>query len=191
MTDDYLKECLSDTGNIPLNDFNMLYCRVCARRTCTRSGLNNSTFDTRARDWKKNLFEEPQIAEVGDPRFSNIQSKVFAPGGSAYEIRSNNEIPNLDAEALAQHEAPKNFISLPVQNQSAPSIQYKDEPPPEIIETPAPIQEVPAIQTKPSLPQQLMNTDFQQGTILPGGPVPQQATQGNVYVFGEDDEDDK
>ncbi|MFA5203061.1 MAG: hypothetical protein WC708_01535 [Lentisphaeria bacterium] len=189
--DDYLKECLSDIGNIPLNDFNTLYCRVCARRTCARSGLNNSTFDIRARDWKKNLFEEPQIAEVGDPRFSNIQSKIFAPGGSAYEIRSNAEMPNLDANALAQREAPKNFISLPIQNQPAPSIQYKEETPPEITETPEPIQEVPAIQTKPSLPQQLTNTDFQQGTVLPGGPAPQQATQGNIYVFGEDDEDDK
>jgi hypothetical protein len=185
--DDYLKECLSDTGNIPLNDFNMLYCRVCARRTCSRSGLNNSTFDTRAKDWKKNLFETPQMAEDGDPRFSNIQSKIFAPGGSAHEVRSDGGVANLDIGVLSQREAPKNFISLPVNGQTTPSIKYEEKP---VIEA-APVQEVVPTPTKPLLVQQPMNTDFQQGMILPGGPIPEQATQGNTYVFGEDDEDDK
>jgi hypothetical protein len=185
--DDYLKECLSDTGNIPLNDFNMLYCRVCARRTCSRSQLNNSAFDTRARDWKKNLFETPQIIEAEDPRFSNIQSKIFAPGGSAYEIRSNEGVVNLNVDALAQREAPKNFISLPVNGQTTPSIRYEEKP---VIEA-APVQETIPTQVKTQILQQPMNTDFQQGMILPGGPIPEQATQGNTYVFGEDDEDDK
>lgn len=163
-----------------MDAFNMAWCRVCARRECTRAGLNNSVFDQRARNWKDTLFRKVPRAEDGDPRYANIRAKKFLPLVSAAEIRT-----------------PPNPISEPVP-QADPDEEAPDtDPNPEAPVEPAPV-EPPPEPTGP-LPETSVfpvNTPFQQGSMIggrePPPPVPPPAAPDGVlgedstYTFDDD-----
>lgn len=182
---DFLRECLSDVGQMPLDVFSKRFCLVCSNSECIRSRAHQSPFTYRAENWKKDLFDSVPRAQEDDPNYSNIRSKKFLP---LYD-------PN-----------PPSIILNPVQDpQSNPAgLQWQEEQ----SETDSDIQASSIIQnvleTQPE-PQKILvntprvvlpvqNTPFTQGLIIPGGPSKSAKQNDNVtepgqsYSFGGDDE---
>lgn len=182
--DDYLKECLSDVGPVPLDAFNMAWCRVCARRECVRAGLNNSVFDQRARNWKDTLFLKVPRAEDGDPRYANIRAKKFLPLASAAEVWTPTDLPPGPSPEPPSRTDPDEEVPDTDPNPVSPAEPAPFEPAPE-----------PAGPT-PEAPVFPVNTPFQQGSMIggrePPPPVPPPAAPDGVlgedstYTFDDD-----
>lgn len=180
---------MSDVGNVPLDVFQRQFCLVCAQRQCTRSGLNNSAFDQRARNWQEMLFTKVPRADDADPRYSNIRAKLFLPvagHSSPYEVQGPPPAPPpppepvpepgrppvLDGEGGAEAEEAPDTDREPILAEDAPTTAV-------------------AVATAV---QALVNTPFEQGTVLPGAPEPAApAPTGEVrlgdsgeYVFDDE-----
>jgi hypothetical protein len=182
MKSDYLKDCMSEVGNIPLDQFNLIFCRRCGNQECTRSRLNNS-FQTRVQTWEDRLFKSPPRADDDDPRFSNIRAKKFLPvGRQSYEIHTTQNIPIIPLKeetskppAPIQPPAPTPVQPPPVQpppTQSQPKPQPK--PPPTPVAPP------------PVSPPNIGNTEFNQGTMI-GGQTEKILEPGGTFTFGDDE----
>lgn len=171
--DDYLKECMSDVGNVPLDVFNQMFCRVCANRGCARSGLNNSAFDIRVKNWEKTLFIDVPRASESDTRYDPIRAKKFIPLQSrAYEIRSVEEVPS---------------VSMSTSNPNIPEPPIKSPDTIVSSENPAVPKIIPGVPSPPRI-QEMENTPFNQGIVLPGGSDPIQAP-GSTFTFGDGGDD--
>jgi len=172
---DFLKECMDSVQNPPLDEMQRNFCVVCANRECGRSGLNQSAFDNRVRNWKSLLFDNVPRAAPDDPRYDNIRAKQFAPaGGRVPDVR----IFSPSAPVIAEPAAPEVFVPRPaafVRAESPPA------PAPEAPQEPAPVP--PPEKEEPEAPRPAAvvpvapvaspgNTSFQQGTMLEGGPPP-------------------
>lgn len=187
--DDYLKECMSEVPQAPLDEFQKAYCLVCANRECSRSRMNNSVFDKRVANWKENLFIHPPQAAADDPRFDNFRSKQFLPlvKDGSREVRSV-DVPVIQPPKFmpGAAEAPP-----PEPKETAPT--PPDSPPPDLVPQPQPPPDLPAAEQEPTPEAQpaqqgpaFGNTSFQQGTVLPGGPGGQEMPADKTFVLGDD-----
>lgn len=167
MKRDYLKECMSDAGNPPLDKFQIAWCVHCQNAECVRNGGKNFKFNKRVDSWKEDLFESPPRATEEDPRFNDIRLKRFVPvsGGKTYELRSSREVPFISTPAVKE---PEKVVTNPP---SMPSRFQIDEGNPTtedlVIQEPAlvaPVQSAPIN----SHVADLVNTKFTQGAVLPG-----------------------
>lgn len=159
---DYLKECMNDVGNPPLDAMHRNFCLVCANRGCERAGLNQSEFDKRVKNWKSLLFDNVPRADEADDRYSNLRSRNFAPGGPPKPPPTTVFVPNVPAiirpEEPRIHEPPR-----PAAFVRAPEAPAAVAPPP----TPEPEDTGP-----PPPPAGAGNTPFEQGMVLDGAPPP-------------------
>src|SRR5688572_27792432 len=76
---DFLKECMSDVGPMPLDQFNRTFCAQCANRDCSRNGAQNLAFDHRVNNWKTILFDAVPRAQDTDVQYDPIRLKRFLP----------------------------------------------------------------------------------------------------------------
>lgn len=166
---DFLRECMNDAQNPPLDQFQRNWCTVCANRECERAGMNNSAFDRRAKNWKSLLFDNVPRADPDDPSYDNIRSRVFLPSGQkAAEVKVF--IPG--TPVAEPPEAPMPRPAAFVSRQPAPA------PPPAAPQGQA-VDLSPAA-SAPESPEQTSappvaspgNTVFQQGAMLDGAPPP-------------------
>ncbi len=69
---DYLKDCMNDVGNPPIDAMHRNFCLVCANRGCERSGMSQSAFDSRVKNWR--YLEQRQMTQptrTSGPRLSS------------------------------------------------------------------------------------------------------------------------
>lgn len=174
---------MSDVGNVPLDQFQTAFCRVCGNRACSRSSLNNSIFDRRVRNWEKILFTEVPRASDDDPRYSNIRAKLFSPvGGHPYEVREAREpayvappagnVPNVQPVPASRPVPPQAPRPAPV---AVPEPEGKaargaEEPP------------RPAAKPVPDV----ANTPFTQGSMVSGKDKDVVLEPGGTYVLEDE-----
>jgi hypothetical protein len=186
--DDYLKECMSEIGTVPIDKFNWAYCRICANRNCARSGLNNSHFDIRVKNWEEILFNNVPRAGENDPNYNTIRLKNFSPvkpGNKTYEINSGQMIEeSISAKTPEPEPEPEpEFKSEPELGNPIPIIE------PKIVENPeTPSPETSVIPSQ-SVPQPIMvNTPFVQGTVLENPDKKEEINQpGSTFTFNDDE----
>lgn len=151
MKADFLKECMSEMGMIPINDFNKSYCARCINQSCARSSSNNHLFVQRASNWENKLFLNVARADEHDNKYDGIRSKLFIPSNQGGTV-----VSTLDD---VQDEEPQ------IEPDFTPIVNVVEEP--EIVEVPTP--DVPVLNT-PSIqtPEYagVKNTPFQQGIML-------------------------
>lgn len=190
---DFLKECMSDFPNVPLDAFQKSYCVMCANRECQRSGLNNSMFDTRVRNWREILFTAVPRASEDDPKYDNIRARKFLPltenppievqERPRVELRSRAEIAmGINPDLPRRPTEDDDVISTPTQDPELTEVMEDSEPvpppggglPPRPIAKPVPVE----------------NTPFSQGAMLPGGPPPAGKVEapGSSFVFDDEEE---
>jgi len=160
---DFLNECMSEFRNAPIDAFNRQFCVVCSNRECSRSWGNNSTFDTRVKNWRSVLFENVQRKD--DPNISNPKFELVEPG-RVPEIR------------------PSVFETIP----AAPPLSYEDvpdtDPDSPILVSPANVVVTPP-QTEP-VP--IMNTPFDKPVMLGGAEekTEEKMEPGSVFIFEDE-----
>lgn len=190
---DFLKECMSDVGQMPLDEFNVTYCVRCANRECARSGAGQLSFDRRVQNWQKDMFTSVPRAQDNDPRYSSIRSKHFRSANSSTIATVNLQgrdpvVTTVESPAppspVAERDPNTNpTATTPVNESLVPSESPAQEAPPAPPPTPRP---------RP----QMHNTPFVQGTVSPGH---QQAASvneekavemdaGGTFTFGGGDE---
>ena len=167
---DYLKECMNDVGNPPLDTMHRNFCLVCANRQCDRSGMNQSAFDNRVKNWKSILFDNVPRAAPDDERYSNIRSKGFTPLGTPAPPRTSVFVPGVPV-ARPPSEPPRGtpaaFIAPEQAEQEEKPEPPSPSPPPDLEATATPA----TVVTKPAAPASAVgNTPFEQGMVLEGGP---------------------
>ena len=177
---DFLKECMSDVGQGPIDLFQKAFCFVCANRECSRSSANNMAFDRRMSSWKKDLFDNVPRADESDPRFASIRSKKFVTINNIEPIVVNSNIIS----------NPETFISMSTDGVSPTDIDIPTEQP--VIQQPV-IQQM----TQPPTPSQPVqnssqaNTPFSHGAVLPGFKIEQADVviePGGNFTFGDGNE---
>ncbi len=161
---DYLRDCMNDVGNPPIDAMNRNFCLVCANRGCERAGMNQSAFDKRVKNWRETLFTNVPRAAPDDPAYDNIRSRAFSPLGPPPAPRTTVFVPG----------AP---VGTPVRVPMAQPAAFtrRDEAPPEMT---APAIDPPALDVDPPQPATTVtprvappgNTPFEQGIMLGGGP---------------------
>lgn len=183
MKQDYLKECMSDVRNPPLDVFQKTWCTYCQSGDCVRSSANNMQFNQRVEGWKESLFESPPRADGDDPKFEKIRLQRFTPvsRGRTYEVRETGEVPIISAPEGAER-VPARFLVSEEPAEPPPP----EPPPPEPVRPPPPLE--PSVRPAESPPEvrDVGNTPFVQGTVLEGGGEKVEKP-GSTYVFGGDD----
>lgn len=154
---DYLKECMNEVGNPPLDAMQRNFCVVCANRDCERAGLNQSAFDHRVKNWRSLLFDNVPRADEADEAYSNIRSKHFMPGGPRKPPTTTVFMPGVPV------------IRPPAAEETAPETPRETEGEQEGLE-------LEPVAAPPPVPQGAAaplpgNTSFEQGMILPGAPA--------------------
>jgi hypothetical protein len=187
MKDDFLRECMSEVnarlrernaGPIPLNEFNLINCRLCARRECARSGLNNSAFDKRVHNWREKLFTNVPRAEEEDSQWDHLRAKKFISGSvPSVEVKSFRSPPVEKPEPT-----PEPVQSEAKEPEPTPEPTPEPEPPPEL-DIPKQQTPPPAVES-PSNP--IENTPFTQGTVLSEEGGDTVLEPGGTYTFGDD-----
>lgn len=79
MENDFLRECMADVKNVPIDEFNKAFCLVCANRECTRARANTSLFNIRTTNWEKDLFLNIPRLEESNPVAKEIIAKWYSP----------------------------------------------------------------------------------------------------------------
>lgn len=178
MKPDYLKECMSEVGNVPLDQFNQIYCLRCGNQECARSKVSNS-FESRVKTWEDRLFRNPPRAADDDPRFDNIRAKNFRPiGQQSLEIHDTQQIPITPLKEENPKPAPEPPPPLPKPEAVAPK--------PAVQPKPAPAPPAPA---SPPTPPNIGNTAFNQGAMIGGSPPTEKVLEpGGTFTFGDDQE---
>jgi hypothetical protein len=182
---DFLKECMSGFGGVPIDQFNQRFCLVCVNSECARSSVG-SNFVKRVTNWEKNLFISPPRASENDPKYDNIRAKNFLSVEPdpitihSVPIASEPEKTASMIEIMEEEPEPAPAVSVPI-----PESKIQE---PVLIPEPK-IQEPPAQQIKQSPPQvQPMNTPFQQGTMVSDKPKEVVMEPGSTFTFGGDDD---
>lgn len=166
--DDFLKECMSDIEKpIPLDTFNVVWCRLCGRRECVRAGLNSSVFDVRTRNWRDNLFLKVPRAEDNDPRYSNIRAKKFLPLAPSSEVWTNAvAVVSPDPDPQPPDPAGPGLPDPP--EEESPDTDPNPEPEPEPNPEPNPADGSGHQAPIPQAMVAAVNTPFQQGSMIGG-----------------------
>jgi hypothetical protein len=175
---DYLKECMSTFGTVPIDAFNQSYCRVCAARDCSRSRANNFLFDNRVANWEDSLFNKVPRASENDPIFKEISSKRFLPTMDTINIRSDQLPPRFMGVAPTAETVPGQAPASVQVQAPAPAQAQSLAPVPVPSLNPAPIQ-APGISSE--------NTPFIQGTLLKRPESEVIMVPGQSYTFGSNE----
>ena len=191
---DFLKECMSDVGQGPIDIFQKAFCSVCANRDCSRSTSSSLSFDKRVSNWKDDLFDNVPRADESDPNFARIRAKRF--------ISINNDPPGISNVVPVIIETQKNNISTQMEanmvndrlvvqmdtTQVEPDPVVQSVPVQPVPVQPVPVQPVPV----PVQPQNQSNTTFVQGTTIPGFKKEEKIDvviePGASFTFGGSDE---
>ncbi len=169
---DFLKDCMNDVGNPPIDVMHKNWCLGCGNRGCERAGMNNSAFDKRVKNWRETLFLNVPRAAPDDPAYDNIRSKSFTPVGQPKAPRSVLFTPGVSTVSVP---VPMAKPAAFVRQEPESSGQGTAEPVPT---EPVPTEPVP---TEPEKAEKAEpegrapppgNTSFEQGTVLGGGPAP-------------------
>lgn len=186
---DYLKECMNDVGNPPLDAMHRNFCIGCANRQCDRAGLNQSSFDNRVKNWRSLLFDDVPRAEPGDERYSNIESKRFSPAGPSRPPATAIFMPGVPTITRPSTlVVPSAFVKAEEarEDESPVAPPELELPPPFAAHAPA----APAIpEPRPSATPG--NTPFEQGMVLDGAPAPKpdpagSQAQGKTFILDDD-----
>lgn len=171
MKNDFLKECMSDVGVGPIDEFNRAYCVRCVNQQCARSASNNHAFVKRTNSWKERLFTEVARASDDDPQYAQIRANSFI---SRFQ---NGGSVNTPVEAEAPQEiAVVAFDEVP---------QAIEKPISEAAPKPLPKPPVPVAAPVNLPPTVVRNTPFEQGVMLPGAGQP--VIQPGDTVFFDDE----
>lgn len=123
MRKDYLSECMSEVGVVPLDVFNKEFCLVCANAECSRSRANNSLFQLRATNWEKDLFLNVPRLKDSDPLAVEIRSKWYTPPAITVA-------PAVKQKPLEEpKEDTENTKEKPLANQTGQSLVKSKKPP--------------------------------------------------------------
>lgn len=189
---DFLKECMSDAGQMPLDEFNVTYCVRCANRECARSGSGQMSFDRRVQNWQKDMFINVPRAQENDPRYTMIRSKHFRSANS-----STNAIVSLQGRNDAVTKVEEQVNPAPAVS-AAPNTNPTATTPMNgpLVPQESPIQVNPTpSQASPSPKPQTYNTPFVQGVMLPGHEQKSEEKDetvemdaGGTFTFGGGDE---
>lgn len=76
---DLFEECYSGEHKELLSpkQFREQFCRVCANTSCMNSGVGRSRWQHRIDHQVESLLENPQFADVGDPRYKDLAAMPF------------------------------------------------------------------------------------------------------------------
>lgn len=204
---DFLQECMSSFGNVPMDEFNKVWCVNCQNSKCVRNGAQNMLFNKRIENWRDKLFINPNRADERDDRYDNLRNTKFLPTNpqTNYEVKSFglpivNDIGKVEEKPKNKTppNVPQRFMVEEVTEDSRvipePEVVTK---PPIIVNIPPepanePVQEV-SKEAREQAFFDIQNTQFVQGTVLPGGPEEkprktEEATEkpGSTFVFGDD-----
>jgi len=181
---DFLKECMSDVGQAPLDEFNRVFCVRCQNPECVRSGGNHSLFKKRVTGWKEALFDQVPRASEDDPRYAKIRAKRFLPVGQPRPqvVVSTANLPVIEASKMPKPRVP----APPAQEADPPAPHPEPAPAPATAPTTTAERPVPPPVPAPA-PRQvgdMQNTPFVQGTVLKGAdPVEK---PGSTFVFDDE-----
>lgn len=181
---------MSNSVNVPIDQFQLAWCRVCAERGCSRSPMNNAVFDRRVQNWESNLFINVNRASDDDASFAHIRSKRFLPI-TVGDVRVQNFVTTPVAEVLEHKEK--------VELREVTKPEVKDEPHDQITEEPEPEPEpIKVGEQVIDIQHGIDNTPFNQGMTI--GPENlrtkiQHQDDGDVFLepgqtftFGSDNE---
>jgi hypothetical protein len=170
---DYLRECMSGFGTVPIDAFSKAFCLVCANRECARSAANGMKFDRRVHTWYETLFSQVPRADDNDARYDTLRAKRFMPITPAIEVNTPDPMP------------------MPIIQEISPPIITPEAP--DIIPKPSPmapvVQEVEGPPTPPKtveIPPNVTNTPFVQGTMI-GSNKEVVIQPGGTFTFGSDE----
>jgi hypothetical protein len=180
---DFLRDCMNDVQNPPLDQFQRNWCLVCANRECERAGMNRSTFDHRAKNWKDTLFNKVPRAASDDPRYDNVRSKLFLPtSGKTPDVKVFMPgVPTVEPPAPSPPR-PAAFVMAQAPAQPAPPappapVVPEAEPAPGVT---SPEEGGPSPATSSVVPVASPgNTAFQQGMMIEGGSSAPPTTRGD------------
>lgn len=204
---DFLKECMSDVGQGPIDIFQKAFCSVCANRDCSRSTSSNLSFDRRVSNWKDDLFNNVPRANESDPNFARIRAKRFIsldnePSGAVsnavpiiIETQKNTASTQVEASIIDN----KLVVQMDTTQMTQTELEFsKQEQPTQVQPIQAqPIQAQPQpVQVQPVQVQPVQtnqpNTVFVQGTTIPGFKKEETTDimlePGASFTFGGSDE---
>ena len=169
---DYLRECMADVGQGPIDIFQKAFCSVCANRECSRSSANGLAFDRRMLNWKSDLFDNIPRGEDSSKQFISTHDSIKTTVQNHFQPISQPII------------RPVSNIETPIE-----SIATPPDCTPEVLKEKEVISPPPPSRVQP----ELENTPFSQGTILhkhtqPKTQVDVELEVGGGFTFGGDDE---
>jgi len=177
---DFLKECMSDVGNAPLDEFNQYFCIKCQNIDCIRAGGNDSIFKKRISSWEDSLFKNVSRADDDDSRFNNIRSKKFLPiiKETKYEVISNTELPILDTSKMKQQ--------IKINNKELDDDLTLVDMPKEVKIEPLEVKINEHIQNT-EFSSDIQNTEFKQGTMLSKTETELTVKKpGSIFIFDDE-----
>lgn len=118
MKTDFLKECMSDVTSaikraVTIDDFNREFCSVCLTKECSRSGNNNLLIALRARNWKNDLFINPNRASQSDALVKAVAEKWREP-----EVQIK-----IQKTTIANENLPPQLVQEPIIDKAEPPIE--------------------------------------------------------------------
>ena len=187
MKADFLRECMADVGQVPIDEFNAAYCLRCANRECSRSGLSAMSFDRRVANWQKDMFTNVPRASETDPRFASIRVKNFKTVNQPVSVTTPQQAPQPAVQQMTL--PPDSPLEAPA---DASTPETTPEPHALVPETSH--SETERVIEPPSVaaPQQTAyNTPFNQGVMLGTPEKPKEDVElgsDGTFVFGGNDE---
>ena len=104
MKQDFLRECMEEVRNVPIDQFSQAFCVVCANSDCSRSRANSTLFNIRIMNWEKDLFTNIPRA---DPH-SELAKSVSKQWGGILHLNTTSD------------PTPTKFVSEPEKTRETP-----------------------------------------------------------------------
>lgn len=199
MKEDYLKECLSEVTSklkkvVPMDDFQREFCVYCQNKECARSGASNMSFDRRAANWYRDLFQNiPRASENNENtlKVAKIwESSMEFVGKPKVHVKVQDE-PEIKQELKS--EPKQEPIQEPETLQEPESVQINQEPIeiPEQTKIPEPVkitEQIPTLLTvsKPIQSPIIRNTPFDKPEYIGEEPKEKIIQVGGTYTFEDE-----
>lgn len=191
MKNDYLRECLAEVTakaktSIPIDQFNLEFCKYCQNIECQRAGANNRLFENRARNWFNILFQDVHRLPEDDSTAKKIISK-WTP--KPVEVSSQSDAP-VEVEEKTDPNFANPFLDENVTHTAenaelsdSPEEQYANESPPKVV-VQQPIINRPE-QLTPSTVNPTINTPFNKPKYVATPENEVVIESGGTFTFGE------
>jgi hypothetical protein len=140
---------------VPVADFQLMFCDRCRQVECTRSRVGDSKFERRVANWERDLFGAPPRMDPQDPRFQLFSAKKFLTidMGPMPEVRTSSAW--VDPRSLNEG------ASSGIKPVTRPDPEFMKPQPRAIEQNPAPRQQIPgrvaALNTPTNGPRMLNN----------------------------------